>query len=104
MDFVNKYKTRNPEELLAIANVNSPTQATLSGAQAAVDAVIHEAKQAKLIGGAKALDVSAPFHSPLMQPAADAVRDLLMSIDVAVPNYPVYANATGERVWRHTFF
>jgi [acyl-carrier-protein] S-malonyltransferase len=51
---------------------------------------------AKEMGAKRAvpLPVSAPFHCPLMQPAAEAMRDALSYIVVADPAVPVYANVT----------
>src|SRR5206468_5807618 len=42
------------------------------------------------------LPVSAPFHCPLMQPAAEAMRDALGYVVVAPPAVPVYANVTAQ--------
>jgi [acyl-carrier-protein] S-malonyltransferase len=42
------------------------------------------------------LPVSAPFHCPLMQPAADAMRGALDEVAVEAPGVPLYANVTGQ--------
>jgi len=55
-------------QLVSIAGVNGPTQVTLSGAAAAVDAVAQAAQRDKLAARAIPLSVSAPFHSPAMRP------------------------------------
>jgi [acyl-carrier-protein] S-malonyltransferase len=44
------------------------------------------------------LPVSAPFHCPLMQPAADAMADALAAITVNTPLVPLYANVTAAPV------
>jgi [acyl-carrier-protein] S-malonyltransferase len=44
------------------------------------------------------LPVSAPFHCPLMQPAADAMAEALAKADLRVPLLPVYANVTAAPV------
>ena len=44
------------------------------------------------------LPVSAPFHCPLMQPAADAMAEALATADLRVPLVPVYANVTAAPV------
>jgi len=78
-----------------IANDNAPGQVVISGAKAAVDAAIERAKEA----GAKRalpLPVSAPFHCPLMQPAAVQMEDALGQITIAPPKVPLVANVTAE--------
>jgi [acyl-carrier-protein] S-malonyltransferase len=80
-------------EVAAVANDNDPSQVVLSGHKGAIDRVIEIAKEM----GAKravALPVSAPFHSPLMQPAAEAMRDALSYVVVDTPVVPVFANVT----------
>lgn len=57
-------------QLVSIAGVNGPTQVTLSGAAAAVDAVAQAAQRDKVAARAIPLSVSAPFHSPAMRPGA----------------------------------
>src|SRR3546814_5037752 len=52
----------------------------------------HGAKRALL------LPVSAPFHCPLMQPAADAMAEALAKADLRAPLVPVYANVTAAPV------
>ena len=80
-------------EPVQLANINSPQQIVISGSAAAVDA----AKEPLVSAGAKRvieLKVSAPFHSVLMQPAAEKLRPLLESTSFKRPAAPVYANAT----------
>jgi [acyl-carrier-protein] S-malonyltransferase len=74
-----------------IANDNGGGQIVISGARAAVEkgAAICTAKGAKR---ALMLPVSAPFHSALMQPAADAMREALAGVAKKVPAVPVVAN------------
>jgi len=43
------------------------------------------------------LPVSAPFHCPLMQPAAEAMRDALSYVIVQEPTVPVFANVTAQQ-------
>jgi [acyl-carrier-protein] S-malonyltransferase len=81
--------------ICAIANDNAPGQVVISGTKAAVDAAIERAKEA----GAKRampLPVSAPFHCPLMQPAADAMAEALGQITIVPPRVPLVANMTAE--------
>lgn len=78
-------------EVCTVANDNDPTQVVISGAKAAIDRAIALAKD----HGAKraiALPVSAPFHCPLMQSAADAMEKALAEAIVSAPLVPVYAN------------
>lgn len=80
-------------EVCAVANDNDPSQVVLSGHKGAIDRVIEIAKE---MGAKRAvsLPVSAPFHSPLMQPAAEAMRDALSYVVVGDPVVPVFANVT----------
>jgi [acyl-carrier-protein] S-malonyltransferase len=78
-------------EVCTVANDNDPSQVVISGTKAAIDRAIGLAKE----HGAKravALPVSAPFHCPLMQPAADAMAAALADARIAAPLVPVYAN------------
>jgi [acyl-carrier-protein] S-malonyltransferase len=82
-------------EVCAVANDNDPSQVVISGHKGAIDRAIEVAKEM----GAKraiALPVSAPFHCPLMQPAAEAMRDALGYVVFEEPAVPVYANVTAE--------
>jgi [acyl-carrier-protein] S-malonyltransferase len=84
-------------EVCTVANDNDPTQVVISGSKAAIDRAIALAKD----HGAKraiALPVSAPFHCPLMQPAADAMAAALEEARIDAPLVPVYANVTAEPV------
>ncbi|UUR08777.1 ACP S-malonyltransferase [Sphingomonas glaciei] len=78
-------------EVCTVANDNDPSQVVISGHRSAIERAIaiakdHGAKRAVL------LPVSAPFHCPLMQPAADAMADALGGTDIKAPAVPVYAN------------
>src|SRR3954452_18271636 len=80
-------------EVCAVANDNDPTQVVISGHKTAIDRAIAIAKD---MGAKRALllPVSAPFHCPLMQPAAEAMRDALSYVVVETPKVPVFANVT----------
>jgi len=80
------------EHGLTVANDNAPGQLVLSGAAAAIDAA--EARAAAAGGRARRLPVSGAFHSPLMQPAADTLRDALEEVEVRSPRFPVISNGT----------
>jgi [acyl-carrier-protein] S-malonyltransferase len=75
-----------------VANDNNVGNVVISGSKAGVDAAIAAAK----INGARAilLNVSAPFHSPLMEPAARAMEEALARIEIAPPLVAVFANVT----------
>lgn len=79
------------DEVCAAANDNGPGQVVVSGHAEAVARAI-ELAQARGAKRAILLPVSAPFHCPLMQPAADRMREALASIDVRRPLVPVFAN------------
>ncbi|WP_302221543.1 ACP S-malonyltransferase [Acidaminococcus timonensis] len=76
-------------------NFNCPGQVVIAGATEAVQKACDAMQEA----GAKRailLPVSAPFHSTLMQPAADRLKEVLDSIEVADAKIPVYANVTAK--------
>ena len=82
-------------EVCTVANDNDPGQVVLSGHKGAIDRVIEIAKE---MGAKRAvpLPVSAPFHCPLMQPAADAMQDALSYVVVDDPRVPVFANVSAS--------
>jgi len=73
-----------------VANDNNAGNVVISGDKAAVDAAIEKAKEL----GARAilLNVSAPFHCPLMQPAADEMAEALAGATIVAPRAPLVAN------------
>lgn len=78
-------------DVCTVANDNDPSQVVISGHRSAIERAVaiakdHGAKRAVL------LPVSAPFHCPLMQPAADVMADALGSTDIKAPAVPLYAN------------
>jgi [acyl-carrier-protein] S-malonyltransferase len=83
--------------ICVVANDNAPGQVVISGTKAAIDKAPEIAKT-KGIKRAMALNVSAPFHSPLMQPAADKMRDALAAVTIRPPAVPVVANVTAAEV------
>jgi [acyl-carrier-protein] S-malonyltransferase len=82
-------------EVCSVANDNDPSQVVISGHKRAIDRAIAIAKE---MGAKRAvpLPVSAPFHCPLMQPAAEAMRDALGYVVVEPPAVPVFANVTAQ--------
>jgi [acyl-carrier-protein] S-malonyltransferase len=82
---------------VSVANDNSPGQVVVSGHKAAVERAIALASER----GAKRailLPVSAPFHCPLMKPAADAMEQALSTAMIAAPSVPIIANVVAEAV------
>ena len=84
------------EEVQAV-NFNCPGQVVIAGATKAVD----KASEALKAAGAKRaipLPVSAPFHSTLMKPAAERLKEVLDKIDFRDAKFPVFSNVTAEPV------
>src|SRR6516162_9441376 len=81
----------------AAANDNGGGQVVLSGAKAAVERAVGVAK-AHGVKRAMMLPVSAPFHCPLMQPAADVMVEALGQVLVKPPIVPLVANVTARPV------
>ena len=80
-------------EVCQAANDNGGGQVVISGHKAAVERAMALSKE-RGVKRALLLPVSAPFHSSLMQPAADAMAEALAKADVRAPLVPVYANVT----------
>ena len=78
-------------EVCQLANDNEPTQAVISGSKSAIDRAAQLAK-AHGVRRFMPLNVSAPFHCALMQPAADAMAEALARVDVKPPAVPLIAN------------
>jgi [acyl-carrier-protein] S-malonyltransferase len=78
-------------EVVEAVNFNDPKQTVIAGSKAGVEAgcVVLKAMGAKR---ALPLPVSAPFHSSLMKPAAERLRERLVSIQIATPQIPVVNN------------
>lgn len=84
-------------DVLAVANDNGGGQVVVSGSKIAAERAIEIAK-AKGVKRGILLPVSAPFHSPLMQPAADIMREALAGTHVRTPVIPIVANMTANAV------
>ena len=78
-------------EVCAVANLNSPMQTVIAGDKPAVERAIALAKE-RGARVAKLLPVSAPFHSPLMRPAREALEPLLAAADFRDLSVPVISN------------
>lgn len=81
--------------IVQTANENSPQQTVISGHKDAVEKAMEEAKNA----GARRvqeLDVSGPFHSILMEPAVEPLREKLSSVNFGRPSKPIISNVTAK--------
>jgi [acyl-carrier-protein] S-malonyltransferase len=84
-------------EVCQLANDNEPTQVVISGAKAAVDRANQLAK-AHGVRRFMPLNVSAPFHCAMMQPAAEAMAEALSGVEIRAPQVPVVANVPAAPV------
>lgn len=84
-----------PDEKVVPANYNCPGQLVISGNEAAIDRAVDQLK-AQGCKLAKKLPVSGAFHSPLMQPAFDGLKNSLETLNIQTPYCPVYANFTAR--------
>ncbi|WP_447756251.1 ACP S-malonyltransferase [Sphingopyxis fribergensis] len=84
-------------EICTVANDNDPSQVVISGHKGAVERAVALVKDYGIKRGVL-LPVSAPFHCPLMQPAADAMAEALGANAPVAPFVPVVANVTASPV------
>jgi len=84
-------------ETCTVANDNDPSQVVISGHKGAIDRAIALAKDHGMKRGIL-LPVSAPFHCPLMQPAADDLASALATTTIHAPLVPLFANVTAAPV------
>lgn len=78
-------------DVCAAANDNASGQVVISGSAAAIDRALAMAAEQGFKRSVK-LNVSAPFHCELMQPAADAMREALGTVVMQAPVVPLVAN------------
>jgi [acyl-carrier-protein] S-malonyltransferase len=83
--------------VVVVANDNAPGQIVISGTKAAVEKAgeIAKGKGAKRV---IPLAVSTPNHSPLLQPAAERMRDALLDVTIRPPAVPIVSNVTAAEV------
>lgn len=84
-------------EVCTVANDNDPGQVVLSGHKGAIERAIALVKEHGIKRGV-ALPVSAPFHCPLMAPAADAMAEALEKTPPGTLRLPLFANVTAAIV------
>jgi [acyl-carrier-protein] S-malonyltransferase len=87
----------NEGHLVELANLNCPGQIVISGSESGVQAVVERGKE---IGARRVLklEVSGPFHSSMMRPAADQLDAHLAKVSLQNPMVPVVANVTAKPV------
>ena len=90
----------NDKDICVAANDNSDGQVVLSGSMAAIDRAVEIASE---FGARKCvkLAVSAPFHSPFMRPAADAMARVFMEVEAHDAEIPLVANVLAEPITDH---
>lgn len=90
----------NDKDVCVAANDNSDGQVVLSGSMAAIDRAVEIAAE---FGARKCvkLAVSAPFHSPFMRPAADAMARAFMDVEARDAEIPLVANVLAEPITDH---
>jgi [acyl-carrier-protein] S-malonyltransferase len=81
--------------VVELANVNSPGQIVVSGSAAGVQSIVARGKE---IGAKRVipLEVSGPFHSSLMKPAAERLGETLAKVELNDANVPLIANVTAR--------
>lgn len=84
-----------PDAFVGGVNFNAPGQVVIAGTTGAVDRAVDALKAA---GARRAmpLPVSAPFHTPLMQPAADVMTEAFEAVSWHAPSFPVVSNVDGS--------
>ncbi|MCY7616531.1 MULTISPECIES: ACP S-malonyltransferase [Bacillus] len=83
--------------LVELANLNCPGQIVISGTAKGVELASEKAKE-KGAKRAIALEVSGPFHSALMKPAAEKFTDVLSKLNISDAKTPVISNVTADIV------
>ena len=81
---------------VAIAAINGPQSTVISGASAAIEAVVQQLEATGI--KCKFLAVSHPFHSPLMQPMIAEFETVAQQVTYAPPNLTLISNVTGQVV------
>lgn len=84
------------DDVLVVANENSPTQVVISGSVPAVERASTLAAERKI--HAVRLNVAGAFHSPLMEPAVAPIVERLSAIGFRAPSFPIAENVVGALV------
>ena len=96
-DLVNNVTSKYPNRICDIANDNAPGQVVVSGHADAIEAAMEISSD---YGAKRALKlpVSAPFHSRLMEPAAEIMDDAFQDVSFSNPIVPLISNVTASMV------
>jgi len=84
------------DDVLVVANENSPAQVVISGSVPAIERTETLAKERRV--RAIRLNVAGAFHSPLMEPAREAIDERIEAIAFSAPRFPVAENVAGVLV------
>lgn len=84
------------DDVLLVANRNSPVQSVISGSVEAIERAEALAAERKI--RAVRLNVAGAFHSPLMQPAVEPILRELAALEFAQPAFPIASNVSGTLV------
>ncbi|MEY2468272.1 MAG: [acyl-carrier-protein] S-malonyltransferase [Actinomycetota bacterium] len=84
----------NTSDSCWVANLNAPGQTVIAGTPEGL-AVATDAAKAAGVRKVVPLDVAAAFHTPLMQEAADAFNEYLLSVEFGTPSAPIVSNEDG---------
>lgn len=84
-------------DTVQLANINCPGQIVISGTREGVNQAMVQAKE-KGAKRALPLDVSGPFHSSLMKPAAEKLNDVLNEVSIVQASIPVISNVTAQPI------
>lgn len=84
------------DDVLLVANENSPAQVVISGSLGAIERAEALAKERKI--RVIRLNVAGAFHSPLMEPAVGPIIDELKRVEIRTPRFPIAENVTGTLV------
>lgn len=85
-----------PFGMILAANYNSPKQTVVSGDFAALEAFQKIAKEKRI--RAVPLKVGGPFHSPMLAPAAENMKNALSELSLNKPSMALYSNVTAEKI------
>src|SRR5437879_11373823 len=85
------------EEDVDVANINSPGQIVISGELAKVEAAVGVAKEHG-IRRANLLNVAGAYHSRLMESAYRKLGEVLLEVEMQIPQFAIISNVTGEEV------
>lgn len=83
------------DDIVVAANFNCPGQVVISGTVSGIDAAVPKLQEAGAKRALK-LPVGGAFHSPLMQPAAEELKEAILATNFAKPSCPIYQNVNAQ--------